>query len=544
MLKRPLGIFSSQRAKGRLLSDDFVDIHIEQLADHQALLDGAKQSKKRKISSEEVDVDDVDDVDDVAVAEQTHSSSQAIGIAHHRQQQQQQLETTKSTGLEDLEDIKDVFTSAVDAYEAEELEEAVELLRRVVHESNLLLKQYPDLTALFSDGSPDGRGRSPLSNGSDPIRTSDGPSIIQYLYGTSLLLLGRILEVYPDLAKDGEPTNTPAFYLAALDALEDGENASRSMIDAVFCKGDWKLAYNIGRTLVSLTDEKVRRLSQPAHTTTTLVNFQDELWPKESSFARAVSKRPPLIRRVTLPGSTPHEMLTSACDQFSRAMLHMPHYKRHRQYPGDRYTPSVDLEPPRTFSHPIYAPPTMPGLGIKSRTLVQTVRPRVLFTIASEVLSIADRMPAASERQDWAKWADDVFLQMDMEANMATGTPTTPSSMEDWRLPIATGRGRCWLIIGASKFETIEAELEEGGNDVLNSEKVEDVRAALLKAIDFLTKAQAPELTGPTSIQDPFGTDFAPLLGEAFVTLAALAPEGPIKDQFLARASALGIDVD
>ncbi|KAG8807870.1 hypothetical protein FRC17_004228, partial [Serendipita sp. 399] len=63
-------------------------------------------------------------------------------------------------------------------------------------------------------------------------------------------------------------------------------------------------------------------------------------------------------------------------------------------------------------------------------------------------------------------------------------------------------------------------------------------------AIDFLLKAQTAGPPGPSTIQDPFGTDIAPLLGEAFVTLAALSPEGPIKDQFLARASAQGVDIE
>ncbi|KAG8807869.1 hypothetical protein FRC17_004227 [Serendipita sp. 399] len=514
MLKRPLGIFSSQRAKGKLLSDDFVDIHIEQLADHDSEspdddADTASLPKKRRIHhapeqqalAVDVDVEDHQDEEEVGQA----TPLQAIGISNHQQQQSQRLESTKSSGLEDLEDIKDVFASAVDKYEANELEEAVELFRTVVHESNLLLKHHPDLATLFwPNGSPDSaRARSPLSNRSDPIRTTDGPSIVQYLYGTSLLLLGRILEVYPVLAKDGEPVNTPAFYLAALDVFEDGENAFRSVTDGVFLKGDWRLAYSTGRTLVAVTEEKIRRLTRPTHTTATLVDFQDDLWPKDSGFARSFSKRPPLIRRVTLPSSTPNEMLTSACDHFSRAMLHMPRCKRqykrhsgeHQHYHPHHYQYSLDVTDPnpasslpsspspRRLPHPIDAPPTLPGLGIKTRTLVHTVRPRILYTMANEVLSVADRMPAASERQEWAKWADDVFLQMEMEEKMAAiplpGTTTTATAIatanisslsissdeEDWSLPISIGRGRCWLIIGASRFEAIESQLEEEDDD-------------------------------------------------------------------------------
>jgi hypothetical protein len=34
------------------------------------------------------------------------------------------------------------------------------------------------------------------------------------------------------------------------------------------------------------------------------------------------------------------------------------------------------------------------------------------------------------------------------------------------------------------------------------------------------------------------------MLGEAFVTLAMLTPEGPVKEQFFAQAAAEGVNVD
>jgi hypothetical protein len=34
------------------------------------------------------------------------------------------------------------------------------------------------------------------------------------------------------------------------------------------------------------------------------------------------------------------------------------------------------------------------------------------------------------------------------------------------------------------------------------------------------------------------------MLGEAFVTLATLTPEGPMKEQFFARATAEGVNID
>lgn len=117
-------------------------------------------------------------------------------------------------------------------------------------------------------------------------------------------------------------------------------------------------------------------------------------------------------------------------------------------------------------------PPTMPGLGTKSRKHLKFLRPRVLYTIANDVLNIADRMPTASERESWAKWADEVFMQMELEEQTS----------EDWSHPIAAGRGRCWLIIGSTRFEAIEARIESG-EQALDSDDVERARDALLRGM-------------------------------------------------------------
>jgi len=61
-----------------------------------------------------------------------------------------------------------------------------------------------------------------------------------------MLMLGKILEAYPSLAKDVEPVNSPTFYLAALDVLEDGENASHSVNSGKFPREDWRLAVSMG----------------------------------------------------------------------------------------------------------------------------------------------------------------------------------------------------------------------------------------------------------------------------------------------------------
>jgi hypothetical protein len=84
-------------------------------------------------------------------------------------------------------------------------------------------------------------------NSGDPIRATDPLTTFHYTYGTSLFILGKILEAYPLLAKDAEPANTPAFYLAALDVLEDGENASHSVKSQRFPREDWRLAVSVGK---------------------------------------------------------------------------------------------------------------------------------------------------------------------------------------------------------------------------------------------------------------------------------------------------------
>lgn len=95
-------------------------------------------------------------------------------------------------------------------------------------------------------GSTSLRVRSVTPDSQDPIRAADPPTTFHYVYGTSMLLLGKTLEAYPTLAKEVEPVGTPAFYLAALDVLEDGENAPHSVHNHRFLKEDWRLALSIG----------------------------------------------------------------------------------------------------------------------------------------------------------------------------------------------------------------------------------------------------------------------------------------------------------
>lgn len=522
MSKRPLGIYSSQRAKGSLVEPVVTDIHIEHietLEEPDSASSDAPSTKKRRLSLDQ--------------------APPLFALAESRP-----IERSKAA-IEDWEDIKEVFATATEKYEAEEPEEAVELFRRVIHESDHLLRLYPEPIVFLSSGRNPllsswtshvdeiyARTHNPLPP-RDPIRTNDALTSFHYIYGTSMLLLGKILEAYPTLAKDVEPVNTPAFYLAALDVLEDGENAYHSVSGNRFPKEDWRLSVSVGRTLVCLAEEKLRRLSKSNQQANGFViNFQDDLWPKDSAFAPSFSKRPPLTRRVTLPSASPHEVLNSACDHFSRAMLHMPHHKRRHRNGLSNHMDSMDMGGASMMIQEVDAPPTMPGLGSRTRSLLHNIRPRVLYTIGSDVLSVAERLPVASERLYWAKWVDEVFLQMEMEELIS----------EDWSHPIAVGRGRCWLIIGSTHFEVLETQLERDPC-VLDTAEAEAARQALFKATQYLGKAQLTRASDLAALPDPFSTDVSPMLGEAYVTLATLTPEGPAKEEYFARAAAEGVDL-
>lgn len=92
----------------------------------------------------------------------------------------------------------------------------------------------------------------------------------------------------------------------------------------------------------------------------------------------------------------------------------------------------------------------------------------MLFSIASDVLGVAERLGDAEARRRWAKWADEVFLQMHMEADV-----------DAWRARVGVARGRCWLVVGSARVDEMEDKLERGDGSVLLSKEAEDARAGL-----------------------------------------------------------------
>jgi len=116
---------------------------------------------------------------------------------------------------------------------------------------------------------------------------------------------------------------------------------------------------------------------------------------------------------------------------------------------------------PHPQHHSTFSPSCALGSDHFSRT-------KELFTIASAVLGVAERPGNGAERQDWASWADSVFGQMEMEADM-----------DVWRGSITRARGRCWVVVGSARAKVLEAALERGEMDVLFSEAAQDARDAL-----------------------------------------------------------------
>ena len=99
-----------------------------------------------------------------------------------------------------------------------------------------------------------------------------------------------------------------------------------------------------------------------------------------------------------------------AADQFSRGIFHMP-----------RHSPTTQTQTQRM-------PP----------------RPHVLYTLASEVLAVSERLEDSGARARWAAWADTILSQMDMEAK---------ADVHVWQARLGAARGRCWLVIGCARGE-------------------------------------------------------------------------------------------
>ena len=91
------------------------------------------------------------------------------------------------------------------------------------------------------------------------------------------------------------------------------------------------------------------------------------------------------------------------------------------------------------------------------------------------MLLVAERLDGAEERRKWAAWADAVFNQMHMEADVDT-----------WRARVFAARGRCSLAIGSARADELEDALERCDRRVLGSKEAEEARTALATGVYHL----------------------------------------------------------
>jgi hypothetical protein len=121
----------------------------------------------------------------------------------------------------------------------------------------------------------------------------------------------------------------------------------------------------------------------------------------------------------------PPELPTLAADQFACGIFQKPHAP----------TPSTPT-PTSTYTH----------MHILTDTHVRGAPQRlhVLFTLASEVLAVAERLEDAGLRARWATWADAVFLPMHMEVDV-----------DAWCARLGAVCGRCWTNTPLHPFPTI-----------------------------------------------------------------------------------------
>ncbi|CAL1713945.1 unnamed protein product [Somion occarium] len=399
------------------------------------------------------------------------------------------------------------------------------------------------------------RQRRPLS------RSEDLPTAFHAIFGITLFLLGNIVAQDPSLALPGEPSSAATYWLAALDVFETGESLP-CLLDSRGCaeaSEDWRMAIAWGRTLVCLAEEKIssmKRAQEEAAARAASAGLAPDLpassawaylsspgpftvtepsWPKDSPFYTIAVNRPPVTRRMSMYSATPHDILVLATDQFSRGIFHMPH--PHHSYvphptnaaafsssPFDTSPPSLILPELSTSSSGSSTSTSYFHQRLPSALPPSFSRPKELFTIGSEVLGVAERLSSTSNREYWAKWADSVFNQMKMEADI-----------DIWRGPVTRARGRCWLVMGSARAEELEEALERGEMHVLSSEDAEEARDALSMAIAFFERAK-----GSASLMEEDAEDVSPLLAEALLTLANLTIDENKREELYCRAQTEG----
>ncbi|KAF7794967.1 hypothetical protein EIP86_006110 [Pleurotus ostreatoroseus] len=413
-----------------------------------------------------------------------------------------------------------------------------------------------------------------------PKKPADPPTAFHALFGTALYLVGTLLLADPGLALPDEPRAPSTYWLAALDVFETGENMPAVVHGARARPEDWRMAVAWGRTLVCLAEEKLRHAHElegahgamPAATTPTpgrdLANgwcayapsagpfsHSEPRWPASSPFHAIAVARPPVTRRMSLWGASAHDVLVLAMDQFARGIFHMPHphYSASHNPTGLQLEEGVGamgmgggMRGPGGVKGPggggafVGRPGgTTPASRLSSLppagqdTALPFSRPKELFTIASSLLSVAERLARAAHREYWASQADSVFNQMKMEADMDVS-----------RAAVNAARGRCWLVVGEARAEELEGALERGEGGVLWSAEAEEAREGLGMAITFFDRAKGSAKKrfnygyGRRGAGEEEGAvgELGPLLAEAIVTLGNLTADEGRREALYVRA--------
>ncbi|KAI0047154.1 hypothetical protein FA95DRAFT_1559410 [Auriscalpium vulgare] len=447
----------------------------------------------------------------------------------------------------DWGNLKNLYAHAAELYERDDSHAASAQLRGVIHECHRFILQYADPSVLFAasassrheGSSPEtltppeerltrdwesdrGRRRSKSPRRGKHRRdaqssgSADLPTALHAVLGTSLFLFGNLVAQDLSLLLQGEPASPVPYWLAALDVFETGENLPGRTSGRFGDTEDWRMAVVWGRTLVCLADEKISLMARADSSPSRLSPAPEPKWPLNSPFHTIAARRPPVTRRTSLATATPNDLMVLAMDQFSRGIFHMPH-------PQYSHT-----------SSPIFARASLPNvtlpqaLGPASADALGFSRPKELFTIASEVLGVAERLRKPEERRYWAAWADSVFNQMKMEADTA-----------EWRIRITGARGRCWLISGSANVDDIEDALEAGDSSVLLTKDAEEARDGLMKAISFFDRAKGWAFAA-SSEGDLH--ELQPLLTEALLSLANLTVDDAQREELYSRAQAEGGD--
>ncbi|TFK34033.1 hypothetical protein BDQ12DRAFT_380563 [Crucibulum laeve] len=288
--------------------------------------------------------------------------------------------------------------------------------------------------------------------------------------------------------------------------------------------------------------------------------FAEPSWPVESPFAIIADRRPPVTRRMSLVSATPNDVLVLAVDQFSKGILHMPHPQSGREGGKREKRPVIDRAGSSSSSAGKASSSSGSGASVEqvvvggrgervsqsmqtdslaapapsSANSVTTITPsaphppssshpthhfeapfsrsKELFTIATDVLLISEKLPVPSERAHWAEWADGVFGQMKVsstapDVSSSTGQPYSHSYTHHhsggvsapgginfnsaWGEELVTrSRGRCMLIAGSARAEELEGALERGEMGVLESEEAEEARESLQAAVGYFERAR------------------------------------------------------